>query len=209
MTSFLPNIFSFKNLDRCIYIGNTTSVDAIVLLNYCARFGAIASSLSIKDRFQDFNIIEYVTTEQFERFINYHQHQINNIQLDVRLYKNILLNNENLHIDRKFFIGPILNSRDEKVIVQFYKSIDSNVQYYLAKEERDNYLLLEFNNRQTITRIFEKQSKPQSPNDNHVYSICKPLHPKQYVYRIISMKNKQNQMLIYGLTKYITQKILM
>lgn len=209
MMSFFPSIFSFQNLTQCIYIGNTTSIDETVLLNYCAQFGAIASSLFIKDKFLDFNIIEYKTTEQFERFINCHHHRINDVQLDVRLYKQLLTNNETLHIDRKFFLGPILNSKDEKAVIQFYKEIDSTMQYYALKQEQIHYLLLEFNNRQTITRIFDKESKPQSPNDYHVYSIFKPLHPKQFVYRIISMENKQNQILIHGLTKSITQKVLM
>ncbi|CAF2468184.1 unnamed protein product [Rotaria sp. Silwood2] len=201
------NISSFKNLSLCVYIGNTSSLDDKTLLTYCSRFGTIVSSLLEKEKFCDFHLIEYANYGQLDRFRNEKIHDIDNTLLDVKLYKTILTNNPILSIDRKFFIGPILNSNDIHTIVEFYKKIDSALHYCVSKQEKQAYLLFELNNRQSVTTIFEKQTIPITVEHRN-FSIYKPVHPKQFVNKIVSMKNKQNQIHIYGLTDNITETIL-
>src|SRR5689334_7868919 len=107
------NQSSFKNLSLCVYIGNTSSFDDQILINYCSQFGKIVSC-SIdncsddKRSFCDFRIIEYSTKQQLNYFLNQSIHKIGSIILDVKLYENLLENFEILNIDRKLFIGPIL-----------------------------------------------------------------------------------------------------
>jgi hypothetical protein len=204
----MTSISTYQNLSFCVYIGNTTSIDDKTVFNYCSRFGTILPSSFEKEKFCDFHIIEFVNNEQLERFLNINIHEIDRITLDVKLYKQILINNDILNIDRKFFIGPILNPNDENIIVQFYKTIDSTLQYCSSKQDNQIYLLVEFNNRQTITTIIEKQTIPIT-TEQRKFFIFKPIHPKQFVNKIISMKNKQNQIFIHGLTDNITETMLM
>ncbi|CAF0815671.1 unnamed protein product [Rotaria sordida] len=201
------NISSFQNLSLCIYIGNTTSLDDKTLLTYCSRFGTIVSSSFEKEKFCDFHIIEFANHEQVEKFLDENIHDVDGILLDVKLYKTIYTNNAILNIDRKFFIGPILNSNDINTIIEFYKKIDSSLRYYLSKQDKQAYLLFELNNRQSITTIFEKQTIPITIEQRNFF-IYKPIHPKQFVNKIISMKNKQNQIYIQGLTSNITETML-
>jgi hypothetical protein len=199
---------SYKNLSLCVYIGNTALLDDQTILTYCSRFGTIISSLFNKLKFSDFHIIEFANREQLESFININIHEIDRTVLDVKLYKHLLTNNDILNIDRKFFIGPILNSNDITTIAQFYKALDPALHYYLSEQNTQAYLLFECNNRQSVTRIFEKQTIPITV-DHRKFFIHKPVHPKQFVNKIISMKNKQNQIYIHGLTDNITETMLM
>jgi hypothetical protein len=200
---------SFKNLSLCVYIGNTSSIDDQILFNYCSRFGRIISSSSfLKERFCDFHIIEFENDEQLKTFLEETIHQIDRLKLDVKLYKHILINNDILNLDRKFFIGPIINSKDINTIVEFYKILDPTLHYALTKQDKQSYLLVEFNNRQSVTTIFEKQTIPVTV-EHRKFFIHKPLHPKQFRNKIISMNNKQNQIYIHGLTDYITETLLM
>jgi len=208
MTS-ISSVSYYKNLSLCVYIGNTISIDDKTLFNYCSQFGTIISSSSFKkEKFCDFHIIEFIDFEQLERFLNIQIHEINRIILDIKLYKHILTNNDILNIDRKFFIGPILDSKDENLIVKFYKTIDPTLQYCLSEQDNQIYLLFEFNNRQTIKTIFERQTIPITI-EHRKFLLYKPMHPKQFVNKIISMKNKQNQIYIHGLTDHITETMLM
>jgi hypothetical protein len=205
----MASISSYNNLSLCVYIGNTTSIDDKTLFNYCSHFGTIISSSSFtKEKFCDFHIIEFINDKQLENFLRITIHEINRIILDVKLYKHILIHNDLLNIDRKFYIGPILNSKDENMIVQFYKILDPTLKYCVSKQDKEVYLLFEFNNRQSITRIFEKQTIPITV-EQRKFSVYKPLHPKEFVKKIISMKNKQNQIYIHGLTENITETMLM
>ncbi|CAF0779298.1 unnamed protein product [Rotaria sp. Silwood1] len=201
------NITSFKNLSLCVYIGNTSALDDRTLLAYCSRFGTIVSSSFEKEKFCDFHIIEYAKYEQLERFLNEKIHEINTILLDVKLYKTILTNNAILNIDRKFFIGPILNSNDIHIIIEFYKKIDAALRHCLSQQDKQVYLLFELNNRQSVTTIFEKQTIPIT-TEHRNFSIYRPLHPKEFVNKIISTKNKENQIHIHGLTNKITETML-
>lgn len=207
MTSYSPT-FSYNNLSLCVYIGNTTAIDDSTLLNYCSHFGAINFSSLKQEKFCDFHLIEFLNVEQLNKFLKIKIHEINRIKLDIKSYTNALTSNDILNIDRKFYLGPILNSKDENIIIQFYKTIDPTLEYYLSKQNDQKYILFEFNNRQTITRIFEKQTIP-IVNDNKKISLYKPRHPKEFVNKIISMKNKQNQIYIYGLNNQINETILM
>jgi len=207
MTS-ISSLYSYKNLSFCVYIGNTILIDDETLLNYCSRFGIISYSSFEKENFCDFHIIEYSNNEQLENFLNIKIHKIDRTILDVKLYKHILIYNDVLNIDRKFFIGPLLNFNDENLIVEFYKTIEPSLQYDLTKQNNQLYLLFQFNNRQTITTIFEKQTIPII-NEHRKLSLYKPIHPKQFVNKISTMKNKQNQIYIHGLTDNITETMLM
>jgi RNA recognition motif-containing protein len=201
-------MISISNLSFCIYIGNTTSIDDKTLFNYCSRFGTIRSILFEKEKFCDFHLIEFSNDEQSQRFLNQNNHEIDRILLDIKSYKHLLIHHDILNIDRKFYIGPILNSKDEHTIVQFYKAIDPTLQYCLSEQNNQVYLLIEFNNRQSVTRIFEKQTMPIT-NEYRKFSLYKPIHPKEFVNKLISMKNKQNQIHIHGLTDQITETMLM
>ena len=208
MTSNSP-IFSFKNLSLCVYIGNTSTINDQTLTNYCSHFGKIiSSSFSRTEKFCDFKIIEFDHSDDLEKFLNINIHEIERLTLDVKLYKHVLINNDILNIDRKFFIGPIINSKDINLIVEFYKILDPVLHYDLVEQDKQKYLLFEFNNRQSVTNIFEKQTIPITI-EHRKFFIYKPLHPKQFRNKIISMINKQNQIYIHGLTDYITETMLM
>lgn len=207
MTSFSP-IYSYKNLSLCIYIGNTINIDDATLSNYCSHFGTINFYSFKTEKFCDFYLIEFSNVEQYDKFLHIKTHEINRIILDIKSYKHILIYNDILHIDRKFFIGPILNSNDEKFLIDFYKKIDSTLEYKFYQQNNERYFLFQFNNRQTITRIFEKQIIPNT-NDNRKFFLYKPKHPREFLNRIISIKNKQNQIYIQGLNNQINENILM
>lgn len=203
------NLFSYQNLSFCIYIGNTSSITDEILKNYCSQFGTIrTSSSTTNEKFCDFHLIEFSNGEQTQRFLCSNNHQINRIQLDVRSYKHLLIYQDYLDIDRKFYIGPIQRSRDENAIVQFYKSIDSKLQYYSVKQDEEIYLLFQLSNRQLLATIFERQRIPIVHERNRL-NIYKPTHPKQFRNRILSMKNKDNQIRVDGLTSRITETMLM
>jgi len=200
--------YFYKNLSLCVYIGNTTTLDDETLLNYCSRFGPNISFSFKKEKFCDFHIIEFSDCEHLKNFLNTTIHKIDKIILDVKLYKHIVTNNDILNIDRKFFIGPVLNKTDINIIVQFYKMIDPILHYYLSEQDNQTYLLFEFSNRQSVTTIFDKQTIPITI-EHRKFFIYKPIHPKEFVNKIISMKNKQNQIYIHGLTSNITKTMLM
>ena len=202
-------LFSYQNLSFCIYIGNTSSIDEETLCNYCSRFGTIRTLPSfVNEKFCDFHIIEFATGEQTQRFLNLPNHQINRKQLEVRSYKHILAYPDTLNIDQKFYIGPIHRSRDENSIVQYYKNIDPILQYCSFKQNEQVYLLFELSNRHLVATIFERQRKPLL-HERQGLTLYKPIHPKQFRTRIISMKNKDNQIKIDGLNSRITETMLM
>ena len=147
----------YTNLSLCVYIGNTITLDDDALLNYCSRFGTILPSSFEKDKFCDFHIIEFSNSEHLKNFLNTPIHKINKTILDVKLYKHILINNDILNIDRKFFIGPVFNKNDINIIVQFYKIIDPLLYYYLSEQDKQVYLLFEFSNRQSVTTILKNK----------------------------------------------------
>jgi hypothetical protein len=86
--------------------------------------------------------------------------------------------------------------------------IDPILHYYLSEQDNQTYLLFEFSNRQSVTTIFDKQTIPITI-ERRKFFIYKPIHPKEFVQKIISMKNKQNQIYIHGLTSNITKTMLM
>jgi len=200
---------SYENISLCVYIGNTSSFDDQILINYCSQFGQIVSC-SIdncpdnKRLFCDFRIIEFRTKQQLEYFLHRSIHKIGSIILDIKLYKNILDNSEILNIDRKLFIGPILNSNNINTIVQFYKLIDPNLQYCLSLQ----YILIEFSSRQYVRTIIQQKTIPKTI-DNQIFTIHTPIHPKELISKKISIKKNQYQICINGLTDQITENILM
>lgn len=203
------NLFSYQNLSFCIYIGNTSSINDETLVNYCLQFGTIRTpSLLSRENFCDFHIIEFSNADQTQRFLNQTNHQINRIRLDVRSYKYILSHYDVLNIDRKFYIGPIHRAKDQHSIVQFYRSIDPTLHYLSLKQDEQVYVLFELNNRQLVTMIFERQRIPNG-HEYRSLNLCKPTHPKQFRHRIISMKNRSNQIIVEGLTRRITDAMLM
>ena len=203
------NLFSYQNLSFCIYIGNTSSINEENLFNYCLQFGIIRTPSSFsREKFCDFHLIEFSNAEQTQRFLSQNNHQINRIRLDVRSYKYILNHQDVLNIDRKFYIGPIHRAKDEHSIVQFYRTIDPTLQYSSLRQDQQVYLLFELNNRQLVTMIFERQRVPNG-HEYRSLALYKPTHPKQFRHRIISMKNRSNQINVEGLTRRITEAMLM
>jgi len=204
---------SYENISLCVYIGNTSSFDDQILINYCSQFGQIISC-SIdncpddKRLFCDFRIIEFATKQQLEYFLHRSIHKIGSIILDIKLYKNILDNSEILNIDRKIFIGPILNSNNINTIVQFYKLIDPNLQYYLSLQYNQRYILIEFSSRQYVRTIIQQKTIPKTI-DNQIFTIHTPIHPKELISKKISTKKNQYQICINGLTDQINENILM
>lgn len=201
------SIASYKNLSLCAYVGNITSINENILFNYCSRFGTVVTSSFQNIKFCDFGIIEFAKHEQLERFLNKNGHEIDSIKLDVKLYKNILMNNVALKSDRKFFIGPILSALDIHKIEQFYKKIDPSLHYCIFKQDNQTYLLFEFSDQQTVTIIFKNQTIPT--NEHREFRIYKPIHPKNFINKIISMNNKDNQIYVERLTNNITETDLM
>lgn len=199
---------SYNNLSLCVYIGNTSGLDEASLFGYCAHFGAVISSPVEKKKFCDFHIIEFANDNQLEKFLSENIHEVNRILLEVKLYKNILTNNDILNIDRKFFIGPIISPNDVHMIAEFYRKTDPTLRYCVLKQDKQLYVMFELNNRQYVTKIFEKQLIPIT-HESQYLSIHKPVHPKQYINELISMKNKHNQVYVYGLTENITEPMLM
>jgi len=212
MTSHI-NQSSFKNLSLCVYIGNTASFDDQTLTNYCSQFGQILSC-SIdncpdeKRLFCDFRIIEFATKQQLDYFLSTSIHKIGSVILDIKLYQNLLNHFQILNIDRKLFIGPILNSNNINIIVQFYKLIDPNLQYCLSQQDNQIYILIEFSNRQYIRTIIQQKTIPKTI-DNQILTIHTPIHPKELIHKKILTKKSQCQICINGLTDQITENILM
>ncbi|CAF3096562.1 unnamed protein product, partial [Rotaria sp. Silwood2] len=139
---------SIENISLCVYIGNTCSFDDKILINYCSQYGEIVSCSidkcsNEKRPFCDFRIIEFSNKKELENFLKINSHQINSIKLDVKLYKNLLNNIDILNIDRKLFIGPILNSNDINIIIEFYKIIDPTLQYKISRQDKQIYILIE------------------------------------------------------------------
>ncbi|CAF3933479.1 unnamed protein product [Adineta steineri] len=202
-----PNTALYQNLSLCVYIGNTTTIENDTLFDYCSQFGTVVTHSFNKEKFCDFHIIEFADLKSLESFLKTNDHKINAIKLDIKFYKNILTNNDALNIERKFFVGPILHKNDITQIMLFYKKQDSTVYYQLSKQNEQEYLLLQFANRQTVSMILEQQKIPIL-NEHRKCHIYKPTHPKQFVNKIISMKNKHNQIHIHGLTNNITDIML-
>ena len=188
---------SLKNLSLCVYIGNTSSVDDQILINYCSQFGKILSCTpNNKPSFYDFRIIEFAVKHQLDQFINQSLHKLGSIILDVKLYENLFNNIEISNFDRKIFIGPIINSNHINLVVQFYKLIDPNLTFCLSQQ---GYILIEFSSRQYIRTIIQQKTIPQT-FDNQIFTIHLPVHPKELI---------RNLIYIQGLNGRITTKILM
>jgi len=207
------NRLSSGNVSLCVYIGNTASIDDQILINYCSQFGKIVSCTILncpdeKRSFCDFRIIEFATKQQLNYFLDRSLHKLGSIILDVKLYENLLNNFEILNIDRKLFIGPILNPNHMNIIVQFYKLIDPNLNFCLSRQTNQAYILIECSNRQYIRTIIQQQTIPQT-FDNQIFTIHLPIHPKELISQQISTKNNRNQICIKDLTEQITENILM
>ncbi len=207
------NRLSSGNVSLCVYIGNTASIDDQILINYCSQFGKIVSCTILncsdeKRSFCDFRIIEFATKQQLNYFLDRSLHKLGSIILDVKLYENLLNNFEILNIDRKLFIGPILNPNHMNIIVQFYKVIDPNLNFCLSRQTNQAYILIECSNRQYIRTIIQQQTIPQT-FDNQIFTIHLPIHPKELISQQISTKNNRNQICIKDLTEQITENILM
>jgi hypothetical protein len=200
---------SFQNPSLCVYIGNTSSFDDQSLINYCSKYGTILSC-SIgncpreKRSFCDFRIIEFANKQQLEYFLSISTHEIGSIRFDVKLYENLLDNSQLLNIDRKLFIGPILNPNEINPLVQFYKIIDPTLQYCLSRQDKQIYILMEFNNRQYIRTIIQQKTIPKTI-DNQIYNIHAAVHPKE----VINTRNSEYQICVRGLTETITEDMLM
>jgi hypothetical protein len=207
------NRLSFKNLSLCVYIGNTASFDDHILINYCSQFGKVLSCTILncpdeKRSFCDFRIIEFSTKQQLDYFLDQSIHKLGSIILDIKLYEHLLNNFELLNFDRKIFIGPIFNSNHINIIVQFYKLIDPNLNFYLSRHGQQGYILIECSNRQYIRTIIQQQTIPQT-FDNQIFNIHLPIHPKELISNQISTRNHRNQICIKGLTDRITENMLM
>ena len=199
----------YSNLSLCVYIGNTTSINESILLSYCSQFGSIVTHGFAKEKFCDFHLIEFADYEQLTNFLRIPNHKLERYTLEVKLYKNVLMNHDELNLNRKFYIGPIRTQNDIHRVIEFYQKIDPRVQYSLLKQNNEeDYLLFEFATRQSISRIFDRNLIPNL-NEHRKLCLSKPFHPKQLVNKIISMNNKTNQIHVHGLTSKITDEILM
>jgi hypothetical protein len=199
---------SIENPSLCVYIGNTSSIDDQLLINYCSQYGTILSCSHEKRLFCDFRIIEFSNNQQLEDFLRISTHKIGSIILDVKLYQDLLDNFQLLNIDRKLFIGPILNSNNINTIVQYYKLIDPRLQHCLSKQDKQIYILIEFSNRQYIRTIIQQQTIPTT-YDNQIFTIHAPVHPKELINKQIPIRNNQCQLCINGLNEKITENMLM
>ncbi|CAF1078726.1 unnamed protein product [Adineta ricciae] len=197
----------YSNLSLCVYIGNSTSINESILLSYCSQFGSIVTYWFPKEKFCDFHLIEFADYEQLTNFLRIPNHKLDRYTLEVKLYKHILMNHDELNLDRKFYIGPIRTQNDIHRIIEFYQKIDPTMQYFLSKQNEEDYLLLEFATRQSISRIFDRNLIPNL-NEHRKLCLSKPFHPKQLVNKIISMNDKTNQIHVHGLTSKITDEIL-
>ncbi|CAF1272781.1 unnamed protein product [Rotaria sp. Silwood1] len=212
MNSIL-NKSSIENLSLCVYIGNTCSFDDDILINYCSQYGRIISCTidkcpNEKRIFCDFRIIEFSNKEELEKFLHISLHKIDLIELDIKLYKNLLDNIDILNIDRKIFIGPIFNLNDINIIIEFYKLIDQKIKSYISKQNKQIYILIEFSNREFIRTIIKQKTIPKII-DNQILNIHTAINPKEYLKNNISLENNHHQIMIYGLNDYINENILM
>ncbi|UJR13490.1 hypothetical protein I4U23_000504 [Adineta vaga] len=204
---------SIRNTSLCIYIGNTSSIDDQVLLNYCSKFGtilscSIAECPDDKRLFCDFRIIEFSNQQHFEQFLNFPQHGIDSIKLDIISYENLLNNFDLLNLDRKLFVGPIINQNDIKTIVQFYKIIDSLLHHCLSRQQNQVYILIEFSSRQYIRTIIQQQTIPKTI-DNQIFTIHPAVHPKEFTIEKNRLTlNVHHQIYVNGLTDKISEKML-
>ncbi|CAF1241442.1 unnamed protein product [Rotaria sordida] len=203
---------SIENVSLCVYIGNTCSFDDEILINYCSQYGEI-KSCSIdkcpyeKRLFCDYRIIEFANKQQLEYFLNKSLHEIDSIKLDIKLYKNLLDNNDILNIDRKIFIGPIFNSNDINLIVEFYKIIDPRLEYNISKQDKQIYILFEFSNREYVRTIIQQKTILKTI-DNQIFTIHKAINPIEFIKKKISVTNSQYQICINGLNDKITETML-
>jgi hypothetical protein len=163
-------LYTCKYLSLCVYIGNTGSLTNEILFEYCSNYGTIVGSLFNNEQFCDFRLIEFACDEQVKAFLRASEHRIDRICLEVKLYSDLFTELDLLSIDRKFFIGPIQESRDVTIIVEFYKTVDSQLQHYACKQDNEIYLLLQFCNRQYVSKILEKRTMP-SIRDRHMFKI--------------------------------------
>ncbi|CAF1192050.1 unnamed protein product [Adineta steineri] len=206
------NQSSLRNPSLCVYIGNTSSFDDQILIDYCSKFGTIVSCSidncpNEKRIFCDFHIVEFATKQQLESFFNKPIHQIDSIILDVKLYEKLIENFEILNIDRKLFIGPIIDLNDINIITEFYKQIDPILQYYISSHGTQTYVLIEFSNRQHIRTIIQQQIIPKTV-DNKMFAIHTAIHPKEFINKKLFATNSQSQICINGITDQITEKML-
>lgn len=209
-----PNGTNSRISSWCVYIGNTSSIDELCLVQYCSKFGTVVScSLEScppeKRPFCDFRIVRFATEEQLQNFLHHPHHQIESLVLDVKCYRTLLDNCDMLNVERKLFVGPISNPSNINTIVQFYKLIDGALQYRHAQYEGQLQILIDFSNRQFIRTVIQQQTIP-SMIDNEVLSIYPAVHPKEFVSKIMSTtSNKHCQLRIHGLTENITERVLM
>ena len=212
MTS-ISSVSTFQNSSLCVYIGNISSFDDQSLINYCSQFGTILSCTIAncprdKRSFCDFRIIEFATKDQLEKFLHVSIHQIGSTILNVKFYEDLLDNCEILNIDRKLYIGPILNSNHINTIVQFYKIIDPTLQYCISRQDKQTYILIEFSNRQYIRTIIQQKTIPKTI-DNQIFTIHTAVNPKELLTKKISTNSSRYQICVNGLTDQITETILM
>ncbi|CAF0998512.1 unnamed protein product [Adineta ricciae] len=197
---------SIHDPSLCVYIGNISSIDEQSLINYCAKFGtilscSIANCPDEQRSFCDFRFVEFTTKQDFDTFLNFPQHGIDSIKLDVKTYANLLKNFELLNIDRKLFVGPIMYQKDIKTVTQFYKTIDPSLCHCLSRQTDDVYILIEFSSRQYLRTIIQQQTIPKTI-DNQIFTIHPAVHPKDYI-------PVTGKLRICGLTEKISEEILL
>ena len=192
-----------QNPSLCVYIGNISSISDQNLISYVSKYGQILSYLNEKRAFCDFRIIEFSTEQELDSFLQLSNHQIDSLTLDIRLYKDLLTNFDLLNLNRRCFLGPIINPHNINTIIQFYKLIDPNLNYFLTQQNQLTYLLIEFFKPQYIQTIIQQNTLPKTL-DNQIYTIHLPIHPKELIEKTLSC-----QIYIHGLTEQITENVLM
>ena len=199
---------SCGNMALHVYIGNTSSLDDQLVFDYCSRFGSLVPQSCVKEKFCDFHTVEFSDRQQLDHFLQVPRHEINRIPVDVKLYKHLLNAGDIFSVDRKLFVGPIVEPTDVLTIVQFYQMMDSQLHYGLSKHGEQTYLLIEFTSRRFITAIFEKQAIPGTP-DQRTFTIHKPVNPRKFARTMVRSKNMHQQIFISGLTEAISETLLM
>lgn len=197
---------SIHDLSLCVYIGNISSIDEQTLINYCAKFGtilscSIANCPDEQRSFCDFRFVEFTSKDEFDAFLNFPQHGIDSIKLDVKTYENLLKNFELLNSNRKLFVGPIVNQKDIKTVTQFYKIIDPSLCHCLSRQTDQVYILIEFSTPQYLRTIIQQQTIPKTI-DNQIFTIHPAVHPKDHI-------QVTGKLRVYGLTEKISEQILL
>ena len=193
------------NSSLCVYIGNSSSLDDQTLIKYCSTFGTVLSCTvgqcpAEKRPFCDFRLLEFGQQSSVDTFLRVSPHRIGTLLLDVHSCDHLDL----LNIDRKLFIGPIVNATDVQSIVQFYRTIDPHLQHCLSRGVlQQTYVLLELTNRQLTRTILERRTSP-----DRMFAIHPAVHPKEFLKRSKASNNERCQILIEGLNENINEKLL-